>query len=94
MANVQQLTGQQIRKYVVVAQRKEHFIYQNMNLSDNAVLRMIIKWFFYLKFYLELLVGASCNEDQDCIENARCNKYCSCREIDLFFETENYFCGN
>lgn len=40
-----------------------------------------------------LLIGAKCEENQDCIENARCNKYCSCREIDLFFETENFLCG-
>ena len=45
-------------------------------------------------FFLELLIGAKCDENQDCIERARCNKYCSCRETDLFFETEDFFCGN
>ncbi|RNA36294.1 hypothetical protein BpHYR1_016591 [Brachionus plicatilis] len=39
-----------------------------------------------------LLVGARCDDDQDCVENARCSKYCSCKETDLFFETENFFC--
>ena len=27
------------------------------------------------------------------IDNARCKKYCSCREFDVFFETDTYFCG-
>ncbi|CAF0796335.1 unnamed protein product [Brachionus calyciflorus] len=39
-----------------------------------------------------LLIGARCQENLDCIENAKCNKYCTCRETDLFFETENFQC--
>ncbi len=81
-----------------VQQRSKPYTARIQTFTDNAVwlaspIFSSLCQFKEIRLLKGLFVGTPCTENEDCIDNARCKKYCSCRDFEVYFETNTYLCG-